>query len=104
MGIGAIWTLLRILWTTQLGKIVYSALKNLLINKADPWIDELADLAALKVKEAEIKYPPNSGPKKKDEVLKFLLAHAASKGYVVGTSVLNFLIESAIQALDTLDG
>lgn len=102
MSISEVWKLVRLLWRTQLGKLVYGAIRHLLAEKADPWVDEMADLAKAKVLEVERRYPSGHGPQKKDEVLQFLVAHAQARGFQIGTSVLNFLIESAVQALDDM--
>jgi len=99
------WTQLLVfvktLWTSQLGKLVFDALENLLQNNARKELDKLSVLAKLKAIEVEQEYGHLTGDEKRQVVLEYLKDIAAAEGLEVATATLNFLIESAVQLLDT---
>ena len=89
------------LWNTGLGDLIFTAIKNILLSFKDNkgWLNELSEQAKQKVAELETKYPVTAGDKKYLEASKYLKDYAAAKGMTISSSVLNFLIEAALQAL-----
>lgn len=93
----------KVLWSTQLGKLVFGAVKELLNKHAKDEVDKLAKIARRKALEVEAQYGALTGPEKREIVLQYLKDAAIAEGLEVGTATLNFLIESAVQVLDKLD-